>query len=458
MNQETIAAIATASGTGGIGIIRVSGNKAKQVLNDIIGTTPKERYALYTKFKSKDNKQIIDEGIALYFKGPNSFTGEDVAEFQCHGGSVVLDILLEEILKLGYVRQANPGEFSERAYLNGKIDLTQAEAISDLINATSKQAAISAVNSLQGTFSKLINEINSKIIKLRTYVEATIDFPDESIDFIEDGKIISELQIILDQLDEILSKAKQGVILQEGIKIVIAGKPNAGKSSLLNALCEKDCAIVTNVAGTTRDVIKEKTNIDGMHIHIIDTAGLRDDSDDIVEKIGIEKAWDEIAKANRILFILDVSSLSNNDNDPQQELFKIIKEKTKDAIPFTIIANKTDICPSFKLPEIYKNYPIIKISAKTLQGINDLRNHLKDCAGYKNTSEGLFSARRRHLQSIESAQIHLQKALDFISLRQDIELSAEEMNEAQQNLNEILGRFTSDDLLTEIFNTFCIGK
>ncbi len=458
MSDETIAAIATATGVGGIGIIRVSGKESQKVASIILGTVPKDRYALYTKFR-KLNSQIIDEGIALFFNGPNSFTGEDVLELQCHGGAVILDILLKEILSLDFVRMARPGEFSERAFLNGKIDLTQAEAIADLINASTEQAALSAVNSLQGNFSGLINQLNEQLIKLRTYVEATIDFPDESIDFIEDGKVHEGFIDLIEKLEKILETAKQGVILKEGLKIVISGRPNAGKSSLLNALCEKECAIVTDIEGTTRDILRENINIDGMPLHIIDTAGLREHTSNIVEKIGIERAWNEIIQANRILFVIDVSKINTDDSyDKQLELFKLIASKTENKIPFSIIANKIDLSPNYTLPKELTAYPIIEISAKDLTGLDTLRNHLKECAGYKNTSNGVFSARRRHVVSLEKALDHLNNGFDLFKTSQDLVLAAEEMREAQQNLNEILGKFTADDLLNEIFNTFCIGK
>jgi tRNA modification GTPase len=458
MIEDTIAAIATARGFGGIGIIRISGKNADKVAKSIIKTIPKDRYALHTNFYNKENK-IIDEGLAIFFKGPKSFTGEDVLELHSHGGPVILDVLLKEILSLGYVRHALPGEFTKRAFLNGKIDLTQAEAIIDLINASSEQAALSATNSLQGHFSELIKELNQQLINLRSYIEATIDFPDDNIDFIQDGKVIESLKTLIARIKEIFENAKQGVILQEGIKIVIAGKPNAGKSSLLNALCEKDCAIVTHIEGTTRDVLKENINIDGMPLHIIDTAGLRINTTDIVEQIGINRAWNEITQANRILFVIDSSTLHLPDNVNEQiKLFNLIKEKTNNAIPFTIIANKTDICKNFTLPEEWNSYPVIDISAKSFLGIDNLRKHLKDSAGFKNTTDGIFSARRRHLNALEQAKIHLERGLELTLYSNELELTAEEMRLAQDNLNEILGRFTSDDLLGNIFNTFCIGK
>jgi tRNA modification GTPase len=458
MKQETIAAISTAIGKGGIGIIRVSGDSALEIAKLILDKYPKNRFAEYCPFRNKYG-HIIDEGICLFFKSPNSFTGEDVVEFQCHGGPVVLDMLMQEILNTNMVRQAKPGEFSERAFLNGKIDLTQAEAIADLINASSEQAAQSAINSLQGTFSSLINNLNEELIKLRTYVEATIDFPDESIDFINDGQVLIGLNKLISSIQQILNTAKQGLILQEGIKIVIAGRPNAGKSSLLNSLCEKECAIVTEIEGTTRDVLRENINIDGMPIHIIDTAGLRNHTSDIVEKIGIDKAWNEIIHANRILFIYDISKVnSTNTVDPQIELYSTIKSKTENKIPFTIILNKIDLVTEYEIPTIFKEENVIKISAKHNDGIAKLKEHLKKVAGFSNNTEGVFSARRRHVTALEQAINHLTISLEMIKNGNNFEISAEEMREAQQNLNEILGKFSADDLLSEIFNTFCIGK
>ena len=313
INQDTIAAQATAPGRGGVGIIRVSGSLAKTVAEHIIGRCPKTRYADYVPFKSLSGEQL-DQGIAIYFQGPNSFTGEDVLELQGHGGPVVLDMLLKEISQIDGVRLAKPGEFSERAFMNDKLDLTQAEAIADLINATSEQAAKSALQSLQGEFSKHIETLVEKVIHLRMYVEAAIDFPDEEIDFLSDGKVAADLDAIIDQLDNVTQQAKQGSIMREGMRVVIAGRPNAGKSSLLNALAGRDAAIVTEIAGTTRDVLREHIHIDGMPLHIIDTAGLRE-SPDKVEQIGIERAWEEINQADRVLFMLDGTDTAATDPD-----------------------------------------------------------------------------------------------------------------------------------------------
>ncbi len=415
---------------------------------------PKNRYAEYLPFKGSNDK-IIDEGIAIYFQKPHSYTGEDVLEFQCHGGSVVLDLLLNEILKSGLARQAQAGEFTERAFLNGKIDLTQAEAIADLINATSEKAAISAINSLQGAFSNKIKELNEKLIKLRTYVEATIDFPDESIDFIDDGQVLIGLNELTKELEAIRKTANQGVLLQEGLRIVIAGQPNAGKSSLLNLLSGKESAIVTDIAGTTRDVLKEQINIDGMPLHIIDTAGLRNHTNDIVEKIGIDRAWKEIETANRILFVFDSTQ---KDYEEQINLFNLIKDKTNNKIAFSIIYNKLDLVTDFVPPKEFTDIASIKISAKDANSLDVIKEHLKQCAGYDNSTEGVFSARRRHIVSLQKAEDHIQTAIELIQNQSMFELSAEELRSTQQCLNEILGEYTADDLLGNIFNTFCVGK
>lgn len=453
MKNDTIAAVATPAGHGGIGIIRISGSEVKNEALKILKRIPQPRYAEYLKFYNSNN-EIIDEGISLLFPAPRSYTGEDVLELQCHGGPVVLDILLSEILKNNNIRQANPGEFTERAFLNGKMDLAQAEAVADLIDADSKEAARNAINSMQGVFSKLIQGLNEDLKKLRTYVEATIDFPEESIDFISDGQVIKGLNNLIDTAENTLQKAKQGILLREGFNLVIAGVPNAGKSSLMNALCGRERAIVTSFAGTTRDVIHEDISIQGMPIHITDTAGLRENSDDPIEKIGINKAWDEIKKCRRILFVYDVTR--NNEHE-QLDLLKNITNKVPD-IPCTIAANKIDLNSSAVMPKEFNNLTVIKISAKKNIGIQELAKHIHQVAGFDNNIEGSFSARRRHLTALENTNIHLNKAKELLIANESIEIAAEEMKEAQNSLNSILGRFTSDDLLERIFSTFCVGK
>ncbi|HHF2399353.1 TPA: tRNA uridine-5-carboxymethylaminomethyl(34) synthesis GTPase MnmE [Haemophilus influenzae] len=451
--KETIVAQATAPGRGGIGILRVSGPLATKVAQAILGKCPKPRMADYLPFKDADGT-ILDQGIALYFKSPNSFTGEDVLELQGHGGQVVLDLLLKRILQIDGIRLARPGEFSEQAFLNDKLDLAQAEAIADLIDATSEQAVRSALKSLQGEFSKKVNELVDSVIYLRTYVEASIDFPDEEIDFLADGKIEANLRGIINQLEDVRAEAKQGSILREGMKVVIAGRPNAGKSSLLNALAGREAAIVTDIAGTTRDVLREHIHIDGMPLHIIDTAGLRDATDE-VERIGISRAWTEIEQADRIILMLDSS-------DPESvDLSKVRSEflaKLPSTLPVTIVRNKIDLNGEQASESEEGGYQIISLSAQTHDGVKLLREHLKQAMGFQTGIEGGFLARRRHLDALEKAAEHLQIGLVQLTEFHAGELLAEELRLVQSYLSEITGQFTSDDLLGNIFSSFCIGK
>lgn len=453
--QETITAQATPPGRGGVGIIRISGPKTKMVAQAILGKIPEIRTAEYLPFKDK-KQQILDHGIALYFKAPHSFTGEDVLELQGHGGPIILDMLLKAITALPDIRLAKPGEFSEQAFLNNKLDLTQAEAIADLIDSSSEQAARCALHSLQGDFSKLVHQLVDKVIQLRMYVEAAIDFPEEEIDFLADKKIINNLNDIINQVNNVKKQAQQGSILREGMRVVIAGRPNAGKSSLLNALSGKDSAIVTDIAGTTRDVLTEQINIDGMPLHIIDTAGLRESADK-VEKIGIERAWQEINQADQVLFMVD----SNQEKEHQPE--KIWPEffaKLPKNIGVTIIKNKADISQiATGYIEHKKHQPkVIALSAKTGQGVEKLTEHLKSIMGYQGSTEGSFMARRRHLVALEKAELHLHTGLKQLESFMAGEILAEELRIAQQELNEITGEFTNDDLLGQIFSSFCIGK
>jgi len=454
-HQETITAQATPPGRGGVGIIRVSGPKAKLVAQAILGKIPKIRTAEYLPFKDQ-NQQVIDQGIAIYFKAPHSFTGEDVLELQGHGGPIILDMLLKTITALPYIRIAKPGEFSEQAFLNDKLDLTQAEAIADLIDSSSEQAARCALNSLQGNFSKLVNQLVNEVIHLRMYVEAAIDFPEEEINFLADKKIVNSLKNIIKQVCTVKQQAQQGSILREGMRVVIAGRPNAGKSSLLNALSGKDSAIVTDIAGTTRDVLTEQINIDGMPLHIIDTAGLRDSADK-VEQIGIERAWQEINKANQILFIVDSSQ--EKEHQPEKIWPEFFAKLPKD-IGITIIKNKADISQiDIGYVEHKQQHPkVIALSAKTGQGIENLTEHLKAIMGYQGNTEGSFMARRRHLIALENAELHLNTGLEQLESFMAGEILAEELRITQQELNEITGEFTSDDLLGQIFSSFCIGK
>jgi len=450
---DTIVAQATPPGRGGVGIVRVSGKASEAVAKKLLGHCPKPRKAEYLPFRDL-NGEMLDEGIALYFPGPNSFTGEDVLELQGHGGPILIDMIIKAILEIPGIRPARPGEFSERAFLNDKLDLTQAEAIADLIDTNSEQAAKAALQSLKGEFSHKIDQLVDAVIHLRMYVEAAIDFPDEEIDFLSDGKVTGDLAEIIEQLFHIEQQAKQGTLMREGMRIVIAGRPNAGKSSLLNALAGRESAIVTEIAGTTRDVLREHIQIDGMPLHIIDTAGLRE-SPDQVEKIGIERAWDEIRQADRVLFMVDSQQTSAiHPDDIWPEFFA----QLPDDMPYTVIRNKVDLTKESIGLEEHNGIPLIQLSAKTGHGIDLLRDHLKHCIGYTATSEGSFMARRRHLDALEKAKAHLLIGQEQLELSMAGELLAEELRLAQQHLNEITGEFTSDDLLGQIFGSFCIGK
>ncbi|MGO4892272.1 tRNA uridine-5-carboxymethylaminomethyl(34) synthesis GTPase MnmE [Flavobacterium sp. W21_SRS_FM6] len=452
-DTETIVAQATAPGRGGVGILRISGHLAKSVAQHVLGKLPETRKAEYLSFKDQDG-QLIDQGIALFFKAPNSFTGEDVLELQGHGGQVVLDMLLQAILKLGNIRIARPGEFSERAFLNDKLDLAQAEAIADLIDASSEQAAKGALRSLQGQFSQQIHQLVEQVIHLRMYVEAAIDFPEEEIDFLSDGKIQADLSAIISSFEQLRRQTKQGTLLREGMRVVIAGKPNAGKSSLLNALAGREAAIVTDIAGTTRDVLKEHIHIDGMPLHIIDTAGLRD-SPDKVEKIGIERAWLEIEQADRVLFMLD--STDTLHTHPQL-IWPEFFQKIPSNIGLTVIRNKIDLTGEAVGINEEGEYPVISISANDGNGISLLTGHLKACMGFNSNNEGQFIARRRHLDAIERAAEHLYLGKQQLEEHLAGELLAEELRLTQDQLNQITGEFSSDDLLGKIFSSFCIGK
>jgi tRNA modification GTPase len=436
-----------------VGIIRVSGPKAAFVAQEVTGKTLRPRYAEYLPFKTEDGTEL-DQGIALYFPNPNSFTGEDVLELQGHGGPVVMDMLINRILRIDGLRPARPGEFSERAFLNDKLDLTQAEAIADLIDASSEEAAKSALKSLQGQFSNRVNTLVESLIHLRIYVEAAIDFPEEEIDFLADGKVAADLQAIIDNLDAVRKEANQGAIMREGMKVVIAGRPNAGKSSLLNALSGKDSAIVTDIAGTTRDVLREHIHIDGMPLHIIDTAGLRDASDE-VERIGIDRAWEEIEQADRVLFMVD--STTTEATDPK-EIWPDFVDRLPNNIGITVIRNKADQTGEESGICHVSSPTLIRLSAKTGSGVEALRHHLKECMGFSGGSEGGFMARRRHLDALERAAEHVNTGQQQLEGFMAGEILAEELRLAQQHLNEITGEFSSDDLLGRIFSSFCIGK
>jgi len=442
--SDTIAALATPGGRGGVAMIRISGPHVLTITENILGQIPKPRYALFSSFNDETGLSI-DQGIAIYFKGPDSFTGEDVLELHCHGGPVVVELLIKRILSLN-ARLAKPGEFSERAFLNDKIDLVQAEAIADLIDASSESAARSALRSLQGDFSKKIHELAESVIKLRMYIEAAIDFVEEEVDFLGDNQIKVNLNAIIENLLLIQASAKQGALLREGITAVIAGKPNAGKSSLLNQLSGKDSAIVTDIAGTTRDLLREYIVIDGMPIHIIDTAGLRE-SADIVEQEGIRRAYAEIVKADIVLFVVDATET------PLPDLHLFLKNIPPHATVITI-RNKIDLL--HEKANIEKNN--ISLSAKQGIGIDLLKNHIKNIAGYQTTQEGVFSARQRHLDALSRAKKFLTDGKLQLENHKASELLAEDLRQAQMSLNEITGEFGSDDLLGRIFSSFCIGK
>ena len=453
MTTDTIVAQATAPGRGGVGIVRVSGPAAERVAEIVLGRLPRVRYAEYLPFKDEQG-QPLDQGIALLFKAPNSFTGEDVLELQGHGGPVILDMLIRRILQIEGLRPARPGEFSERAFLNDKLDLAQAEAIADLIEASSEQAARSAMHSLQGQFSGKIQQLVESLTRLRIYVEAAIDFPDEEIDFLSDGKVAGDLYGIMAELDDVRGEAKQGALLREGMKVVIAGRPNAGKSSLLNALAGRESAIVTEIAGTTRDVLREHIHLDGMPLHIIDTAGLRD-TQDKVEQIGIERAWAEIEQADRVLFMVD--GTTTDAIDPR-EIWPEFVDRLPKNIGLTVIRNKADLTGEDLAPSQELGHAVYRISAKTELGLPALREHLKACMGFQGNTEGGFMARRRHLDALERAADRLLVAKEQLEVYVAGELVAEELRLAQESLSEITGEFSSDDLLGRIFSSFCIGK
>ncbi|MCI4203044.1 tRNA uridine-5-carboxymethylaminomethyl(34) synthesis GTPase MnmE [Dickeya dianthicola] len=452
-HTDTIVAQATPPGRGGVGILRISGRRASAVAQAVLGKLPKPRYADYLPFHDADGS-VLDQGIALWFPGPNSFTGEDVLELQGHGGPVILDLLLKRVVTLPDVRIARPGEFSERAFLNDKLDLAQAEAIADLIDASSEQAARSAVNSLQGAFSARIHQLVEALTHLRIYVEAAIDFPDEEIDFLSDGKIEAMLNEVIGDLEAVRGEARQGSLLREGMKVVIAGRPNAGKSSLLNALAGRDAAIVTDIAGTTRDVLREHIHIDGMPLHIIDTAGLREAGDE-VERIGIERAWQEIEQADRVLFMVDGTT---TDAVEPAAIWPEFMARLPSRLPITVVRNKADVTGEPLGIEDVNTHSLIRLSARTGDGVDLLRGHLKQSMGFTSNTEGGFLARRRHLQALEQAAQHLQQGHEQLVGAYAGELLAEELRLAQQALSEITGEFTSDDLLGRIFSSFCIGK
>ncbi len=432
---------------GGVGIIRVSGPGVPRIARAILGKLPKPRHADHLSFLDEQG-QVLDTGIALFFPSPHSFTGEDVLELQGHGGPVVLDLLLQRVIALG-ARLARPGEFSERAFLNGKLDLVQAEAIADLINSATEEAARSALHSLQGEFSCRIQELVELVVQLRTHVEASIDFSEEEIDFLSDARLSGSLDTIIERLQVLLENSRQGCLLREGIHLVIAGKPNAGKSSLLNALAKRESAIVTDIPGTTRDIVREQIAIAGVPLHVIDTAGLRKSSDP-VEQEGVRRAWQAIEEADHLLLVVD-------EHDSIDGELPEMADRIPQGIPVTVIRNKIDLVgeqPGIQDGQLGKE---IRLSALTGEGIELLREHLKRHIGLQNSGEGTFMARRRHLDALNRALAHLEEGRAQLELGAG-ELLAEELRQVQRALGEITGEFCNEDLLDRIFSGFCIGK
>jgi len=437
---DLIAAIATAPGRGGVGVVRVSGADIAPLAAAILGRVPVPRHATYTRFLDSQG-EVLDEGIALYFTAPHSFTGEHVLELQGHGGPVVLNLILERCIELG-ARLAEPGEFSRRAFLNGKLDLAQAEAVADLIDAASTEAARSAVRSLSGAFSLRIAELVEGLTRLRMLVEATLDFPEEEIDFLRDADAFGRLDAIDASLAAVRAQAKQGVLLREGLTVVLIGQPNVGKSSLLNQLAGFEAAIVTEIAGTTRDTVREAIQIQGVPLHLIDTAGLRD-TDDAVEKIGIARTWAAVEKADVALLLVDAAhGLGEREAAILQRLPEVAR---------LTLHNKIDV--TFDAPRVVGDE--IWLSARTGAGVDLLRDKLLETAGWQAAGEGAFMARARHLDALSRAAGHLAAARESAA---QLELFAEELRLAQAALSEITGEFTADDLLGEIFSKFCIGK
>ena len=462
IETDTICAIATPVGRSGIGIVRLSGPDVAKACEELLGFLPSPRHAHYCDFLDAD-QTVIDQGVAIYYQSPDSFTGEDILELQGHGGVYVLNAVLERVLLLD-IRLAGPGEFSERAFLNDKIDLLQAEAIADLIDANSKQAAQSAMRTLRGQFSELVHHLVTMLTTIRVSVEAAIDFSDEDIDLMADAKVEESIEETLNQISGVYAQAQQGALLKDGLQVVITGIPNAGKSSLLNALSGIDSAIVTDIPGTTRDLLKEEISIDGMPIHIIDTAGLRT-SDNIVEIEGVKRTHGAIETADQILLVFDCTA-------PEQDVDKVLQplnlaEKSADSIESiltrcTLIYNKIDLLDNAPSKDtiLYKNKELSKIhlSAKQGTGIGMLRDHLKTCAGFRPTEETAFVARERHLAELKKAEKLIKNSLLQLSKGSHLELVAEDLRLAQNHLSTITGEFTSDDLLGEIFSSFCIGK
>jgi tRNA modification GTPase len=445
---ETIAAIATAPGRGGIGVVRVSGPYCSAIAAALLGRLPEPRRAELHGFRDEAGV-AIDTGLALYFPAPHSYTGEDVLELHGHGGPVVMDVLLRRVLELG-ARPARPGEFTERAFLNEKLDLAQAEAVADLIDSGSAQAARAAVRSLQGEFSVQVHELAERVLELRMWTEAAIDFPEEEIDFLKDRALAERMDFIRRRFAELAETARQGTLLRDGMTVVIAGRPNAGKSSLLNRLAGYEAAIVTPVPGTTRDVLRERIEIDGLPLHVIDTAGLREAADE-VEVEGIRRARREIERADRVLFLVDSADpvgMAAIDGDLAQ---------LPADVPRTIVFNKID--RSGEPARVEEGTPArVYLCASSGGGVDGLRAHLKTCVGFHPSAEGALTARTRHIEALRRARTHVEEAHRLLTERHAGELVAQELHDAHRDLGEITGQVTSDDLLGRIFGSFCIGK
>jgi tRNA modification GTPase len=462
-SPDTIAAIASPAGRGAIGVIRVSGPLVPQIAAGVLGSLPAPRQARFSSFLDAQGRSV-DEGLALYFPAPASYTGEHVLELHGHGGALIVDMVLQRLLELG-CRMARPGEFSERAFLNGKIDIAQAEAIADLIDAGTAAAARAAVRSLQGEFSARIADLKSRITSLRSYVEAAIDFPDEEIDFLSDNALRERLDAVFAAFESITTAARQGALLREGLHVVIAGKPNAGKSSLLNRLAGDEVAIVTDVPGTTRDLLRQQVHLDGLPLNLVDTAGLRA-TVDVVEVEGVRRARNEMARADRVLYIVDAGSAADTSGvvdpdsvgDTLSPTWSTDLEHLPAGVPVTLIFNKIDLTGSPPRLDEAASPPRVYLSARTGAGLDLLRTHLKAAVGYRETESGALAARRRHLDALNRARQHVQNAADTLSTTRAFELFAEDLRLAQRALGEITGEFTSDDLLGEIFGSFCIGK
>ena len=467
--HDPIVAIATAPGRGAVGIVRVSGQQLAGFVRQLLGRDLQPRQAHYLPFNDGQG-QPLDHGLALFFPGPHSYTGEDVLELQAHGGPVVLQLLLQRCLEvaqtvapeglpvLPHLRLAEPGEFTQRAFFNDKIDLAQAEAIADLIDASTAVAARSASRSLSGAFSQEITVLRDALIHLRMLVEATLDFPEEEIDFLQKADAWGQLHTLQGQLAQVLARTQQGALLREGIKVVIAGQPNAGKSSLLNALAGAELAIVTPIAGTTRDKVQQTIQIEGVPLHIIDTAGLRD-SDDEVERIGIARAWDEIAGADAVLFLHDLARRDAMDYRAADAVIEsTLAEKLPSSVPVIDVWNKVDCVPGAAQPAS-AGRAAVHLSARTGEGLDALRRILLEVAGWQSAPEGVYIARARHVQALRTVQQHLEEAAAQLdALGPALDLLAEELRLAQNALSSITGEFSSDDLLGVIFSSFCIGK